>query len=493
MLDRFLSRIFSSWLMFAILAVALTLSTLDSREAKAQPDLAEFPFHHAGQFIVDASGRVVLFHGVNLVNKFPPYTPSAAGFQEVDAKLMADAGWNVVRLGVLHSGVEPSPGNYDESYLDRIEESVALLGRHGIFSLLDFHQDIYGPVFTGDGLPPWATLTDNLPLKPSHGFPNDYFELPALQRAFDHFWKNSQGPGQVGLQDRYAAACGHVAKRFASNRWVMGYDLFNEPFPGSNWQACNYTAGCADFDQALGAFMEKTAKAIANIDSIHMIFYEPVVLFDFGIPTNLTGLAGDRVGMSFHDYLSKNFNLPIQNALSHSRKTKVALFMTEFVASVDPAPVIKVANLADSSFLSWVYWAYANKTPFKIVSPGLPATPAQQGVVLDLSKAREGANLNRPILQALTRPYPVAIAGTPINVGFDPVKQVFHLEYRTSGVDSTLRSQETVIVMPTSLYPKGYHVEVSGAKVISAKGAKFLQLVGEGEKNKVTVSVSPIQ
>jgi endoglycosylceramidase len=493
MLVRFLSWFFSSWLVFAILMGVLTLAALDFREAKAQPNLAEFPFHHAGQFIVDASGRVVLFHGVNLVNKFPPYTPSAAGFQEVDAKLMADAGWNVVRLGVLYSGLEPSPGNYDESYLDRIEESVALLGRHGIFSLLDFHQDIYGPVFTGDGLPPWATLTDNLPLKPSHGFPNDYFELPALQRAFDHFWKNSKGPGQVGLQDRYAAACGRVAQRFASNRWVMGYDLFNEPFPGSDWKACNYTAGCADFDRALGAFMQKTGEAIANVDSAHMIFYEPVVLFDFGIPTNLTGLAGDRVGMSFHNYLSKNFNLPIQNALSHSRKTKAALFMTEFGASVDPAPVIEVANLADSSFLPWIYWAYANKTPFKIVAPGLPPTPEQQGVVLDLSKAREGANLNRPILQALTRPYPAAIAGTPINIGFDPAKQIFRLEYRGTGVDSTLRSQETVIVMPTSLYPKGYRVEVSGAKVTSLKGAKFLQLISEGEKNKVTVSVSPIQ
>ena len=495
MLDQFLSWIFSSWRTLAILVVVpLTLSTLDSREAKAQPNIAEFPFHHAGQFIVDASGRVVLFHGVNLVNKFPPYAPSAAGFQEVDAKLMADAGWNVVRLGVLHSGVEPSPGHYDESYLDRIEESVALLGRHGIFSLLDFHQDIYGPVFTGDGLPPWATLTDNLPLKPSHGFPNDYFELPALQRAFDHFWKNSQGPGQVGLQDRYAAACGRVAKRFASNRWVMGYDLFNEPFPGSDWRACNYTEGCVDFDRALSAFMEKTAKAIANMDSTHMIFYEPVVLFDFGIPTNLPGLAGDRVGMSFHDYWAKNFNLPIQNALSHSRKTKAALFMTEFGASVDPAPVIEVANLADSSFLPWVYWAYANKTPFKIVSPGfLPATPEQQGIVLDLLKPREGANLNRPILQALTRPYPVAIAGTPTNFGFDPATQIFRLEYRTSGVDSTLRSQETVIVLPTSLYPKGYRVDVSGAKVTSSKGAKFLQLIAEGQKNKVTVSVSPIQ
>ena len=123
----------------------------------------------------------------------------------------------------------------------------------------------------------------------------------------------------------------------------------------------------------------------------------------------------------------------------------------------------------------------------------LPATPEQQGVVLDLSKAREGANLNRPILQALTRAYPVAIAGTPINIGFDQAKQIFRLEYRTSGVDSTLRSQETVVVMPTSLYPKGYRVEVSGAKVTSLKGAKYLQLVAEGEKDKVTVSVAPIQ
>src|SRR5438045_9140659 len=73
----------------AILAVVLpALSTFDSREANAQPNLAEFPFHHAGQFIVDASGRVVLLHGVNLVNKFPPYTSSAAGFRDVHSRLL---------------------------------------------------------------------------------------------------------------------------------------------------------------------------------------------------------------------------------------------------------------------------------------------------------------------------------------------------------------------------------------------------------------------
>ena len=43
------------------------------------------------------------------------------------------------------------------------------------------------------------------------GFPANYTVMPALNRAFDHFWANDPGPGGVGLQDRYAAAWRHVA------------------------------------------------------------------------------------------------------------------------------------------------------------------------------------------------------------------------------------------------------------------------------------------
>ena len=82
MLDRFLSWFFSSRLVFAILMGVLAVAALDCREAKAQPNLAKFPFHHAGQFIVDASGRVVLSHGVNLVNKFPPSLLPRRGFKK---------------------------------------------------------------------------------------------------------------------------------------------------------------------------------------------------------------------------------------------------------------------------------------------------------------------------------------------------------------------------------------------------------------------------
>src|SRR5206468_2013299 len=80
---------------------------------------------------------------------------------------------------------------------------------------------------------------DGLPNQPQNGFPGNYLAMPALQHAFDHFWANDPGPGGVGLQDRYAAAWRHVAERFAGNRYVLGYDLLNEPWPGSTWQECS--------------------------------------------------------------------------------------------------------------------------------------------------------------------------------------------------------------------------------------------------------------
>ena len=55
--------------------------------------------------------------------------------------------------------------------------------------------------------------------------------MPALYRAFDHFWANDPGPGGVGLQDRYDAAWHHVAARFARAQHTVGYDRSTSPGP----------------------------------------------------------------------------------------------------------------------------------------------------------------------------------------------------------------------------------------------------------------------
>ena len=74
------------------------------------PALAASPPGHAGRWITDSSGRVLVLHGLNMVYKRPPYLPSAAGFGYDDAAFLARNGFDVVRLGVIYAAVEPSPG-----------------------------------------------------------------------------------------------------------------------------------------------------------------------------------------------------------------------------------------------------------------------------------------------------------------------------------------------------------------------------------------------
>jgi endoglycosylceramidase len=186
---------------------------------------------HRGRWITDALGRAVIVHGINMVDKRPPYYPGAVGFGDDDAAFLARIGFNAVRIGVIWKAVEPRPGVYDDRYLARIAATVTALARHGVYSLLDFHQDMYNELFQGEGAPAWAIEDDGLPPAARRGFPGNYETMPALQHAYDHFWANSPGPGGVGLETRYAAAWRHVARRFAGLPSVLGYELFNEPFP----------------------------------------------------------------------------------------------------------------------------------------------------------------------------------------------------------------------------------------------------------------------
>src|SRR5213078_959595 len=187
-----------------LLVLVAVLALVCAANASAAPKL---PLGHSGRWITDADGRVTILHGLNMVYKRPPYAPDAIGFGDDDAAFLASEGYNTVRLGLIYKAIEPQPGQYDDAYLARIENTVNVLGRHGIVSLLDFHQDMYNERFQGEGWPDWAVMDDGLPAQPASGFPNNYLLMPALQHAFDHFFANDGG-----LQDHYAAAWAHVAQ-----------------------------------------------------------------------------------------------------------------------------------------------------------------------------------------------------------------------------------------------------------------------------------------
>ena len=60
---------------------------------------------------------------------------------------------NLVRLGVMWEGVEREEGKYDDAYLDKIETLINKLGKQGIYTLVDAHQDVFARSICGEGIP----------------------------------------------------------------------------------------------------------------------------------------------------------------------------------------------------------------------------------------------------------------------------------------------------------------------------------------------------
>jgi endoglycosylceramidase len=192
----------------------------------------------------------------------PEYAQSAAYNSRNDFAQMRALGIDFVRLGLSWSQLEPRPGAYSRRYLDRVAQVVGWAREQGVYMLLDMHQDAYSrftpetaPVNASplvgpskessahaDGAPPWAVIADNVPAEALRGTPelNLYVES-----AFQSFWENRvpadpQGkplpagaaPG-AGLQDHYIGAMAALARRFKDEPTVAGYEIMNEPLPGS--------------------------------------------------------------------------------------------------------------------------------------------------------------------------------------------------------------------------------------------------------------------
>jgi hypothetical protein len=246
-------------------------------------------------YLADPKGRQVLLHGVDVVgiqdnfyaggdgkaalypydpssyrgrcpsdssleDEFPlcevdasygPWVSTAAGSGN-DVAQMRQLGFTVVRLAVSWSLLEPTPGTYSATYIDRIAQFVSWAGQQGIYVILDMHQDqcsryvlpSKGQVLpagcarsTGNNeAPAWAVLTDG---KPACALLGQSALNPASAAATQAFFENEtvpapqgQSPGR-GLEDHYIGALASLARRFSSDPTVVGYEIINEPPLGS--------------------------------------------------------------------------------------------------------------------------------------------------------------------------------------------------------------------------------------------------------------------
>jgi endoglycosylceramidase len=430
---------------------------------------------HDGRWFTDPSGRVVMLRGMNFVEKFAPFTPEADGFNDDDAALLVANGFNTIRLGVPFGFLMPEPGHIDHTYLSSIARTVGILRRHHIYVLLDFHQDGWGPVTGGNGMPAWATYTDGLP-NPPEPFPIYYVTNPALQRAFDNFWANIDGPNGVPLQTYYAQGMTAVAKRFASSPNIIGYEAMNEPWPGADWQSC--FSGCPDFEaNSLAPFYARMTAAVRTVDKVHPVFVEPFVLFNFGgADTTMPG-ADTHDELSTHVYAgSAAANASVMDrSVFAAVRDSAALLVTEWGAITDPATITQTEDQFDARLVPWLFWSYN----------GL--------VVADSNQPLVAPNLNEPVLDALTRPYPTLVNGTPTYLNYDTTTATLWAAYSTRRPNGrpAPTNLDTVVNVPVRSYPTGYAVTVAGAAVTSAPCASTLTLRNQPGATNVVFRITP--
>jgi hypothetical protein len=262
--------------------------------------------HGESPIIGDSAGRQVLLRGVN-VNQLVDYgqpdaaKPTVRPLTDADYAQMASVyGFDVQRLNLSWSELEPRRGVFDQAYLARVRTAVDEAAQHGIYTVLDMHQDTYSkyvtaapgtscrlgasPEFGNDGAPAWATLTDGAK---GCGFLGRDLS-PNVEQAFSNLYDDTGGIGA-----ELAATWGVLAHAFAGDTAVAGYDLLNEPGPGNAPGVTSSLLLGRLYQQLIAAI--RAGESSAPDGFHHLVFFEPSILWS-GLGFDVTppvGFAAD--------------------------------------------------------------------------------------------------------------------------------------------------------------------------------------------------------
>jgi endoglycosylceramidase len=194
------------------------------------------PLASDGTHLRDTAGRLALLRGVNArvggvfdvqfadgrtpLEPIPPLTAA-------DCTRMRALGFDLLRLPINWSALEPTAGAFDDAYLDRVADAVHCAGDAGMVVLVDLHQDAYSKEIGEDGAPLWAIQPPPTMLL---GGPLDDLGDRRLSAQVGAAFATFFDPADpAGLQAAFEDALAHVAARFADDPAVLGFDLYNEP------------------------------------------------------------------------------------------------------------------------------------------------------------------------------------------------------------------------------------------------------------------------
>jgi endoglycosylceramidase len=413
--------------------------------ALAAPATTDWRLHTDGVLLRDSLGRVVFLRGVNAGgrSKLAPFVPfdyaSGQFANALGAYMDRAASWGIdaMRVPFTWQALESTQGQRDTNWLSQYQQILDAAWARGIWTWVDFHQDLYSESYCGDGFPLWTVPNAPAPTFNCAMWQFEWFSDVPMQKAFDAFW----AAGSPIMAD-YVATWDFLVARFKDEPGVVGFEPINEPGWGTAPDPGTFEA------TTLSAFFAQIVPHMRQAAPDSLVLVEPTGIAGDNVTTGLLRPPGDGFVFAPHYYPVKESPDDVPLALpgwaAVGAAWNVPTILGEFGIGVglsnDVAYVESCFNTLDTLGMSGTAWEYSesaqkwNDENFSFV--------AADGTENDTAKA-------------LIRPFARAVAGSAIAQSWDPSSSTFALSYvPASGV--------TEVQLPSRAYPSGYDVSLSG-------------------------------
>jgi len=446
---------------------------------------------------VDADGRERHFHGVNAVVKGPPWHPTVGGFDfetslvDADFVLLQAAGVTVIRLGMMWAGAEPERGQYNFTYIETLRGIAQRASMHGIYTLLDMHQDAMSEKFCGEGFPAWAVhRTGQLPFPepvapaftsadPVTGFPSrsdcarkawsSYYFAEATATAFQALYSNTDG-----LLDAWGAMWHTVAVAFKGDTHILGIEAINEPFAGDVLHDPFLLRPMLTDRKNLQHVYDRLAEQVWAADPSRLFFFSGVPWANLGSGfEHAPGGASNafRSVLVYHHYeipwgpqFTNSSMEHTQLSAADAARLGTGLMLTEMAEHCAASESYDLlTSAADKYQVSWISWAYKSFTK----GPPFPS-PESQWNEFGARKTGVGGCLfdsNGSVitsnLRAQARPYAQIVAGKLVRLEFEPLGALLTVVLEAPPADTNGTHTTLLFLAQDFYYPGGYQVKVS--------------------------------
>jgi endoglycosylceramidase len=322
-----------------------------------------------------------------------------------------------------------------------------------VYVLIDLHEDAYSKEIGEDGAPLWAIQPP--PTMLLQGPLTDLGDRRASTQVADAFETFFAAGDPSGLQAAFGDMLDHVARRWADDPDVIGFELFNEPVVG---------------EDLVDAFSATAAARVRAAAPDKLVFFEPTALrnvFDFApkaaAPFPVTGAVYAPHVYTYvfapDDTALRNLNpSDLEASVSGTRDEATAWHTPLVIGEYGIGPTAPSADLwmqteatlHDRYLASDAFWVWKEESQ------------ASWGV---FDRIGDTWTERPQVVAWISRPHAARLAGTVVANEYDGAARTLHIETHGGGTHSVY-------------VPEGYNVTCNGTAMSAGTG--FVDVVCDG-------------